>query len=345
MRYSLLAILLCGFASIASAQERLGTLEVADLFIEPRFQYREWRDGGFEAGNSLVSFRWIRDDVVSATITAGTQDLVGRPKRYVGASEDELTLAEAFIEARSTLGTFRFGRVALPFGTESGRPESQLRFPRSIFFRERWLGLRDQGISYSVEHRGFFNDWAVNNGEGGTNLDNQNWFTARWGWSDRKNFGGFSGSTGRTNPSATQDSLGSRTIADAQLDPNAPARLRFGNIFYQFEGRNFGWGLEGIVGETRQNDQITIMRAGHLDFQYWISKNVSALARWDWLEPSNRFNDDQVQEQTFGISWRGWYETSTLYLLASRVQTQGNDDSNHQALVIWRLSPLARGEK
>ncbi len=333
--------------SLAVAEERLGVLEVSDLFLEPRFQYEEGSVGGFEPGNSLVSFRWIRDQVVSATITAGTQELIGRPRRYVPESSDELTLAEAFIEARSSLGTFRFGRIALPFGTESGRAESTLRFTRSRLFRERWLGLRDQGLSYSVEHRGFFNDWAVHNGESGNSLDNQTWLTARWGWADEKQFTGFSGATGHTRPSSTQvDPLSpQRTIGDAGLDPNLDSKIRFGNIFYTYEGFPFGWGIEATAGETRQAGQTSLLRAAHVDAQYYVTRNVSFLARWDFLEPSDKIADDRVEDSTLGMAWRGWYETSTLYFFASRVGIQGSNENNHQLLIVWRLTPIGRGEQ
>jgi hypothetical protein len=348
-RHGLAAIAILASAFVSSsafAEERLGTLEVSDLFLEPRFGYEEGSFGGFEPGNSLVSFRWIRDQVVSATVTAGTQELVGRPRRYVPESSDELTLAEAFIEARSSLGIFRFGRISLPFGTESGRPESALRFTRSRLMRERWLGLRDQGLSYSVEHRGFFNDWAVHNGESGRSLDNQTWITARWGWADEKQFTGFSGSTGRTKPSSTQvTSAPLRTTADAGLDPNLDAKIRFGNVFYTYEGFPFGWGIEATAGETRQAGQTSLLRAAHVDAQYYVTHNVSFLARWDYLEPSNKILDDRVEDSTIGMSWRGWYETSTLYFFLSRVGIQGTQDNNHQALIVWRLTPVGRGEK
>lgn len=327
--------------AVSTAQEKIGTLSVSDLYLEPRFLYQEGESGGFSAGNSLVSFSWIRDEVISATVTAGTRELVNRPRRFIVESEDELTLAEAYIEARSTLGTFRFGRVPIPFGTEGGRAESNLKFRRSLLFRDGWIGLRDQGLSYTIEHRNFFNEWAIHNGESGEDLDNQTWFTGRWGWTNDKIYTGFSGSTGRTTPASTQDVTGSRTFADAGLNPDISSRLRFANVFFEWDYKVFSFEIEGTMGDVRQASQSATLTAAHADFQYRIKKNFSVLGRYDILEPSNKVAEDKIEESTFGLAYRGWYETSTLYLFASRVREQGNDDSNHQVLLIWRLSPLA----
>lgn len=338
-------LLLVAFLPRTFAQERIGTLMVSDLYLEPRFLYQEGESGGFSAGNSLVSFSWVRDEVISATVTAGTRELVGRPRRFLVESEDELTLAEAYIEARSTLGTFRFGRVPIPFGTEGGRAESNLKFRRSLLFRDGWIGLRDQGLSYRIDHKNFFNEWAIHNGESGEDLDNQTWFTGRWGWTNDKIYTGFSGSTGRTTPASTQDATASRTYLDAGLDPNTGSRLRFANAFFEWDDRIFSFEIEGTLGDTRQVGQSASLTAAHADVQYRIKNNFSVLGRYDILEPNNKMADDETEETTLGFSYRGWYETSTLYLFATRVREQGNEDSNHQILLIWRLSPVATSNR
>lgn len=330
----------------AALEERIGTLEVYDVFLEPQFHYLETRTGGFEPGNSLISFRWLRDDAISAVVTAGTEQLVGRPRRYRSGTEAEFTLAEAFIEARSTIGDFRFGRVPLPFGTESGRGEARLRLPRSMIHRERYVGLRDQGLSYAIENNGFFSEWAVHNGEGGPDLDNQMWFTSRWGWQGGSGlYLGVSGIAGRTTPESTQVADGSRTAVQAGLDPNQSSKQRFGNAFVEWDARPFGAVLEGTLGESEQAEEIRRLRAGHLDLFYSWSRQLGLLARYNVLDPDHRAKGDRQEETTFGVAIKGLYDTSTVYLLTTRTQIEGAAKSRHEAMLIWRLTPLARGPR
>ncbi len=348
------AALLCVVRAQAALDERVGVLSVHDLYLEPQFRYYETRRGGFAAGNSLISIRWARDEVISGVVTAGTDELLGRPTRYVPAQEAEFTLAEAFIEARSSLGDFRFGRVALPFGTESGRSEARLRLPRSMVVREGWIGLRDQGLAFNVENEGFSSEWAVHNGEGGPDLDNQSWFTARWSWTGPSGFGlGFSGTAGRTKPASTQDAARSRTAAEAGLDPDRSSKQRFGNVFVEWEGRPLALVAEATFGEVEQSATITRVRGGHMDLIYSWSPQIGVLARHDILDPSDRVKGDRQDETTVGLSWKGPYETSTIYLLGTRASVenptlnaaQSRPRVRHEGMLIWRLTPLARGPR
>ncbi len=330
----------------AALEERVGVLEVYDVFLEPQFRYFETRNGGFEAGNSLISFRWLRDESVSAVVTAGTDQLVGRPRRYRGGSEAGLALAEAYVETRSSLGDVRFGRVPLPFGTESGRGEARLRLPRAMVHRAGYLGLRDQGLSYAIENRGFSSEWAVHNGEGGPDLDNQIWFTSRWGWQGGDGLSlGFSGSAGRTTPLSTQDAALSRSEAVAGLDPDRSSKQRFGNAFVEWDARPLGVVLEGTFGESEQAGSIRRLRSGHLDLFYALSRRWGLLARYDVLDPDGRVRGDRQDEATLGVSLGGAYGTSTVYVLGTRAHLQGAARARHEAMLIWRLTPLARGPR
>lgn len=337
----------CVVAQAATLEERIGILEVQDLFLEPQFHYLETRRGEFQAGNSLVSLRWRRDDAISAVATLGTESLLGRPRRYQDSAEStELALAEAYIEARSSLGDWRFGRVPLPFGTEAGRAEARLRLPRSMVFRERWLGLRDQGFSFAIENRGFYSEWAVHNGEGRDDLDNQIWFTSRWGYSSEDGWNlGASGSAGRTTPASTQSADGLRTSLDAGLDPDRSSKQRYANAFFEWESRALSAVLEGTFGESEQADTISRLRSGHLDLGYAWTKNLGILVRHDILDPNDRTTGDRQDETTVGLSWRGDYATSVFSLLGTRAHLEGHRPDRHEARLIWRLTPLARGPR
>src|SRR5687768_9327937 len=51
--------------------ERIGSLELSDIYLSPRFHYREDRVGHFELGESFVGFRWHRDQDVWVNILLG----------------------------------------------------------------------------------------------------------------------------------------------------------------------------------------------------------------------------------------------------------------------------------
>jgi len=337
-------------APVLGQSERLGILEIREIFLEPRFRYYETRSGEFDLGNSLIGFQWIRDDVISAVLTAGARDLVSRPRFYRSTNESDFTLIEAFIQADSIVGNFRFGRVPLPYGLESGRGEAILRLPRSLIFSQQWLGLRDQGLAYEIEFHGFSSEWAVHNGEGGENLDNQIWFTSRWAWSGGAGvLLGFSGATGRTTPMSTMLEPGStappRTLTEAGIDPTQSSKIRFGNLFFEYEKPWLSLAAEGHVGEFVQNSEKTRLRGGHADVRLSLNRTLSLLARWDVLDPNDRLKDDRLQQATLGFSVRGLYDTSTIYILASRSEQQGQTQPTHEGWVIWRLAPYARGPR
>ena len=346
LKAGIFAVLFSVPSAHAALEERLGVLEVSDLFLEPSFHYFETRTGGFEAGNSLLSIRWLRDENIAAIVTMGTRDLVGRPRRYRAGTEAEFTLAEAFIEAHSSFGDIRFGRVPLPFGTESGRGEARLRLPRSMLFREAWIGLRDQGLAYAIENKGFFSEWSIHNGEGGPDLDNQIWFTARWGWQGGDGiYTGFSGAAGRTTTESTQDSTRTRTTALSGIDPDQSSKNRFGNLFFEWDGLPFGALIEGTFGETEQARTIQRLRAGHVDLSYTISRRLGLLARYDILDPNDRTQRDRQDETSIGFSLKGRYSTSALYVFATKTHIEGSAQDRHEAMVVWRLTPLARSPR
>lgn len=339
-----LILVVISFAQ-AFAEERVGVLSLDELYLSPTFHYFEGRNGSFEFGDSSAALRWRRDETVSAVLMLGNYDLLGVPRRYLTSAEDgeKIAVLEAYGEALTALGRFRLGQIPLPFGTEAARGEARLRLPRSLLLREKWMGLRDRGVSFFVENRGFFSEWAVHNGESGADKDNQIWFTSRLGWyGGRGWYVGASGAVGRTTPASTASSaLPARTSADAGLNPLESSKVRIGNAFIEWGTNPLAIVLEATAGETLQASGTSAFRGAHADLNYSISKYVGSVARYDILDPSKSAGDRR-EEATLGLYFKGLYQTSVLYLLGTRIHREGISPDRHEGMLIWRLTPVTR---
>jgi hypothetical protein len=167
----------------ARAEENIGKIEVSDIVINPRFAYVEGRSGGFNVGDSLFGFRWTTDSPFLVQLKFGSSELIAQPLRYTIANGQTSTFAviEGYAQYTTQLGRLRFGRVPLGFGLEGLKTESELILPRSFISARGLVGLRDDGMSYDIDFGQVFSNWAIHNGEGTGNLDNEAWFTAQAG--------------------------------------------------------------------------------------------------------------------------------------------------------------------
>ena len=324
--------------------DRLGDLQVSDLLLEPSFFYSEPKTGHFLPGNSLVSFIWTRDAMISGKITLGTKALLGEPLLYVTTDNDqELGIVEGYAQAEGYMGRARLGLIPVAFGLEGGDVEGSLRFPRSLFWQKRLVPLRDYGACYQINWDGFFTEWEAHDGEGGKDLDNQIWFTARWGWTPSANFKlGASGSTGRTTPSSTHPA-GSTVNSNAWIDVDQPSRTRIVNAFVDWTVHPVEFSAEAMVGETLQDGNALAISAGHADVYWSVSESWAALARWDqYNAKSDKFGTDWTQEMTLGGAWRSSYETSVIYLYFSKAMQKDVSPDEHVVRVVWRLTPYIR---
>ncbi len=342
-RVALLAVLVNGgvlrapVATAAEAVEKLGELEVSDLLLEPQFFYTEPKTGRFEIGNSLFSVRWLKDQYISGQITVGTKSLLGVPKRYSSETSEEIGLVEGFAQAETYWGRVRFGLIPLHFGYEGALAEGSLKFPRSLWYRERLLGLRDFGLSYAVDNEGFFSEWTIHNGESGKDLDNKAWFTARAGYEQEDFFVGLTGATGRTTQESTNPSGNRANLADGFVVSD-PARVRMAGVFIGTHGPEISVAAEALVAENFQQVDFK-STGGHLDLIYDFAKHWTALARYDRYDPNGSEANDRLQEWTMGLSYKSNYETSAVYLYVTRLLREGADTSAHQFRIVWRLTP------
>lgn len=333
-------VVLCS-ASSAFAIETLGDLAVSGLLLEPSFSFQEPRRGQFDVGRSYLAVTWTRDPLVSAQIKLGSRSLIGRPARYGAAATDDIAVIEAYAQLDSSFGRIRGGLVPIPYGWEGGDSEHRLQLPRSQLFRNRIVNLRDHGMAYHISFEGFFSDWAIHNGEGGPDLDNDMWFTLRAGWEGARFVRvGISGSTGSTNPASTNLTPTTWTSADAGLDITQRAKIRVANFFVNWEVHPVEVTLETSAGNTIQDSGERELRALHLDVNFVPNDSVSWLTRYDVFDPSTAPND-RVDEYTLGIAWKGKYRNSVLYVLGSKQVMENNPLNLHKAEIIWRMTPSA----
>jgi hypothetical protein len=337
------------YSSPTHAEEKLGEISVSDLLIEPTFNLTEPKTGSFSPGYSYLGATWRLDNMLSGTIKAGSLDLLGVPARFGPApASTQLGVIEAYGQLESDYGRFRVGQVPISFGLEGGENEPRLLLPRSLLFQYRYIVLRDYGMTYRILNEGYFSDWAIHNGEGGPDLDNEMWFTARWGWQGGNFFrGGISATVGRTNPQSTNPTgitdptLLATADAAAGMDVTLPAKIRIANLFLGWEFEPFSLEVEGDIGDTDQTSKLTGMRAAHADFQWNVIPGLTPLLRLDVLEPHAEIGGDMISEGTIGLAWKSHYENSVLTIAATQRVVQNVNPDIHKLMIIWRLTPVA----
>jgi hypothetical protein len=334
--------------------ERLGHLGISDFLIEPQYVFSEAKRGGFSAGSSFVAFSWDQKEPLSAHLKMGSRRLIGVPSRYAATDPtermDDAAVIEAYAQSESLFGRLRAGMIPIYFGLEGGNVEHELRFPRSAAFRNGWVNLRDVGISFQIRHEGFFSDWAIHNGEGGSDLDNEAWFTARWGWRNRRSLRlGLSGSTGRTAQASTSVSDSSSGPSsglsfggdEGGLDSSRPAKIRLANLFVQWESRPIRAAIELTAGDLRQGESELKARTGRFDFEYGVHHPLGFLFRFESFDPQTDREGDRREDVTLGMILKNRYETSTLFLLATRSVGETQKEGEYRCLLAWRMTPSA----
>ncbi len=327
-------------------QEKLGKVFLSDLFLSPRFDYSEPKSGQFLLGRSYAAADWTGGDMISGHFAFGTKSLLGVPARYGAVSEENFAMIEGYAQIATEYGRARLGLQPIPFGLESGVNEANLRFERSLLYQRGLIGIRDLGVGYSISNDGFFNDWLIHNGESGQELDNQVWFTTRIGY--HRNFftGGLSAQTGKTNPLSTDPTgnlaatpAGSPQVTGINIDEGAKYRLF--NIFFAYRSKDIESSFEFTTMDVYQTERNVHPNTGHLDVYVPIKEMWGALFRYDYFD-AKEAGMPTNQQYTIGACLKSKFETSNLYIYASRNVLPAPLNDTHQVLLVWRISPFAQ---
>ncbi len=338
MRHLLIVFSILAFCLPAFTEE-LGETQIKGLFIEPEFSYLEDQKAQVNIDRWAFGFLWDRDESISAYLRVGPKGLNHRPRYFENSDEpSEISIIEGHGIYRSSLGEFRFGLITLPFSFESQLDESKRWFPKSLLAKNGFYGRRDLGLFFKNSYSGFHTLWAAHGGESGADLDEQFWLTAQWYFQDSKGFViGFSGQTGRTKTTSTNPSGTRAGILGFEVDEDA--RLRAGNFFVAWQRPNWRMVLEASMGEVLQASEERQWHSFRGDFVYEVIDHVDVLFRFDSLEQDNKTSDSVLKEWTLGFSLNSENKTSKFFVLALRKEFQGDPQADHQALILWRLTP------
>jgi hypothetical protein len=317
--------------------ENLGTLSISDVLLRPQFTAapKDVAARGFTIGESSIGVKWDYEKVFSGHVRIGSQDLAAPPVHYNQTFDpNNLQMVEAYAEYDHPYGRFRLGKQPIDFGLEGAKSEGDLIFPRSLLFERRIVGLRDIGFGYYVDYNNFYTEFVIHNGEGGNAIDNDYWYTARWGYKLDRFEIGLSGQTGRTEPEAT---IGS-TDTLAAVKVNEPERWRMGGLFMSWRPKRITLELEAYMGQLVQQDASARFATGHTDFGYEFSETFSAHLRYDYLDPDLSVDNDSIHRAAAGLVFTNKSRNSRIIVMAAHDFNEGarGDD---QYRVIWSLSP------
>ncbi len=329
----------------ASAAELGGTVDWDQLWLESGARLVEPRDGEFTLSGARLGARWTFEDV-SARVGLGTRNLVARPWRYPGAATErstDLVVVDAWLNWKTSVGDWRFGQQDVPFGVEAP-DDSQRRWTRSLVLKRGLLALRDLGLGYRVQSGVFASHWLVHNGESGSDLDRETWFTAHIEWENRSEKSlwraTLSGQTGRTTPTSTAPT----GVASSALElvPGERSHLRLAALGlqsrFQVGSETFEWLGEGFAAEVTQDSRSRRWRSGRSDLTW------EANARWAWLlryemedEDLHRARDSR-QEASLGLQFYSLSKTGRALVVATKSWPEVGQ-AEHRGEVLFRFSP------
>ncbi len=321
----------------ALADEALGEMGVQRLLLEPSFSVTEPKTANFLLAKALVGFRWKNDAHWWADITLGNQELIGKPARY-GVELSGMGLIEGFGEFASGIGNFRAGLVPLDFGLESGAREEQLLFPRSLIYQKRILGIRDVGFSYYVSQGFAYTALTVHNGEGGNDLDNRAWLSAKWAYKEKKQEVGISAQVGQTSPESTNVAL------DPSLDEffttTDKHKMRLSALYGERQHEKWSYSGKVYLAEIlSENANTRQFGGGTIDFKFSYGPSSHILLRYDEIRFYPLAGRHKEMQITLGLALHNWNETSRFFIYAIKNLSEPKEVSNDQLLLTWRYAP------
>ncbi|MCB0407740.1 MAG: outer membrane beta-barrel protein [Bdellovibrionales bacterium] len=336
------ALIITFSRSLFAITENLGQVEVTDILIKPYFLLKEPQEGEFQLGDTSFQVTWFLENQFSSKLRLGSKTLRQQMGRYSVQREEDIGIVEGYAQYASVYGQARFGMIPISYGAEGSMEERQLFFQRSLLYKQRIVPLRDLGFEYSVQHRGWYSDLKVHNGEGETNPDGRMWMTANWGWKDRNKLkAGIAAMTGTTKPSSTTGV----TDTLAGVDVNKEAKWRMGTAFIQWFPSEWKTLLEFTMGELKQDKKIEGKFAGgHVDVMY-DTPRWAVMARWDYLNPDSDASNDLKRETSVGFILKNESQTSQLKFIGTKIVEDGQKIANDEFRLVWQLTPLVTDYK
>ncbi len=346
LRFFILSVaFFLSFSLLAEAAEKLGKFDIDDITLRPRMYVQEEQNSGFGLGESSIGFYWKKDETLSTHWRIGPRFLLNTPAFFGDAdtSAKDVATLEAYGEWAGVYGKLRLGLLPVDFGIEGRKKESELLFPRSFIFEERWVNLRDVGINYEIENNGYYTELTIHNGEGLDNPDQRVFVTSRWGWTDFENLDvGFSAHTGTTKPEST--SLAKTHLA--AFDKDEKSLLRILDLYGDWHPHGWKLAFEVQAGELEQQEEKTPFKMGYIDLGHRQSDFFSFTFRYEHYDPNYHADDDLKKRISLAFEFSDRLGNSSLILLARKNLEESSELHrelhNDELMLIWRILPTVR---
>jgi len=328
------------FLQSAAASERIGVFNIEELILRPTLTSIEDQGEEFSLSDSSFALSWRRDKNLSARMAVGSELLRGMPIYYSAAAiEDNLGFYEAYAEYSGFFGSFRFGLIPLNFGYDGQISEADRYYNRAQPYSQRLVGLRDYGMSFTTEHRGYYTQLTAHNGEVDSTSDGRLWVSGNWGYTNRRNIraqmslqtGTVKGNSSTTATHTTGGVINGET-----------AKWRHGAIFVNWYPRNWNVVVQSYGGEVDQNQQTGRFTGNMFELTRYFSKNFGAGVRYDLFDPNHDISGDKITEASLLLLFKSADSTSDFYLLGTKVYEQSNEVPNDQLRLVWLLTPFSR---
>lgn len=302
--FLILAFLLTESVSFARG-EQMGEFSFSEISLSPRGIVREPSEGGFTLEESWLSIDWKRDENLRGEISFGTSDLI-RPAIFYTPVEDQMSLVEAFIEAKTQWVDFRAGLLPVATSYENSVPEWEWYLPATRVRDRGWFARRDIGVQMEVRRRPYLTQISFYNGEGATNLDKKMWYSGLWNYQDGKGLGAtLTATVGKTGAQSTDPALtGGTNAAVAEgfvFDPSIASQIRFANLaVYKKWMRSLVLAEYGR-GDIEQDDVKNPFQWGHFDVSYNLGGDLNLLARFEQSQSDVKRAETTVNSTSLGF--------------------------------------------
>lgn len=335
----LIYFLIIFFSFQTLAREKLGTLTVDDLLLRPMFTLNEGPRGEFTVHQSSVNFLWEKDENFRASLKVGSLILRNPMLHFSDQVSRELGMVEAYAVISGMLGKVSMGLMPVEYGIEGSWQEGELIFERNFLYQYRVLPLRDFGLKYKIDFKGFYTQIMVQNGEGESeNLDGRMFVSSKWGWTNNRNVDvGVSGLTGTVKPAIGQVLP---TTFLAAIDYSKESLWRTGTVFLYWHPNQWHFLLETTFGESEQNEIVTKFNGGHMDLGFNWGEQFSTYLRYDHFDPNDAVYGDLLRKTSVAIATSDKYKTNTWILSFGKVFEQQNSINNDELYLVWRVTPL-----
>ncbi len=320
-------------------EENLGKISIDNILVEAQLHFPEGALGGFYFDKSSISILWEKSPWLSSRVRFGSKKLINPPQIFQETTINDIGFYEAYGQYEGIYGRIRMGLIPLDFGVNGRTQEYQIDFPRRLIFSRRIIGLRDLGLSYFIEHQGFYTKLAIHNGESGQNLDGDFYCTASWGWHYNNIELGLSGHAGTTQPHSTL--LQSSHLAGVDLSLKSRWQV-FNPYFLWYKKDHFQFLAEYTYGSLDQefNPQADSFQSWYMDFNYILHRKFKLMTRYDYLNPSLKVKRDQRHATSLGLVFLGRHSNSRWIFVTTVIsRNQQKHISEAQYTFTWKLTP------